>query len=41
MTTGIVMLTGIAIFVGIITAMDLWTQRQNRLRNEQKDQSRL
>ena len=31
MMTAIVMLTGIAIFVGIITAMDLWTQRQDRL----------
>jgi uncharacterized iron-regulated membrane protein len=36
MTTALVMLTGIAIVVGIITAMDLWTQRQDRRRNEQK-----
>jgi hypothetical protein len=41
MTTALVMLTGIALFVGIITAMDLWTQRQHRRRNEQKGQSRL
>jgi uncharacterized iron-regulated membrane protein len=39
MTTAIVMLSGIAILVGIITAMDLWTQRQHRRRNEQKGQS--
>jgi hypothetical protein len=30
MTTAIVRLSGIALFVGIITAMDLWTQRQDR-----------
>ena len=38
MTTAIVMLSGIALIVGIITAMDLWTQRQDRLRDEQKNQ---
>jgi hypothetical protein len=30
-----VMLGGIALVVGIITAMDLWTRRQDRRRREQ------
>ena len=30
MMTRVVMLTGIAIVVGIVTAMDLWTPRQDR-----------
>jgi hypothetical protein len=30
MMTAMVMMSGIAAIVGIITAMDLWTQRQDK-----------